>query len=204
MSKGNTLPDSIERLSRLLAKLPGLGSRSARRTVLYLLQNRETKFPEILHALEDLDKNIHTCTVCGNFDDHDPCRICNNPDRSNKQLCIVESVGDLWAMERSRLFKGRYHVLGGTLSALDGRTPDQLNLASLEGRIALEGITEVILALNATIEGQTTSHYILDMLNDTPLTITQLAQGLPIGGELEYLDEGTLFAALKSRRSARI
>lgn len=190
----------IEALSQALARLPGLGPRSARRAVLYLLKKREAALGPLLLALERVNERLSTCSVCGNVDTTDPCGICVDPRRDERALCVVEDVPDLWALDRSRLFPGRFHVLGGRLSALDGVRPEDLGIDSLIARVAAGGIDEVVLAMNATLEGQTTAHYIAERLERFPIRLTQLAHGLPVGGELDYLDEGTLAQALRARR----
>jgi recombination protein RecR len=190
----------IESLAQALARLPGLGPRSARRAVLYLLKRRENALVPLLRALETVSERLATCTDCGNVDTRNPCSICADTRRDGRMLCVVEDVPDLWALERSRLFPGKFHVLGGKLSALDGVRPEDLNIASLLSRIAEGGIDEVVLAMNATLEGQTTAHYIAERLETMPVRITQLAHGLPVGGELDYLDDGTLAQALRARR----
>ncbi len=187
-------------LTQALSRLPGLGPRSARRAVLHLLKKREAAMVPLLRALEKVSETLSTCHVCGNVDTTDPCGICNDPRRDARMLCVVEDVSDLWALERSRLFPGKFHVLGGRLSALEGVRPEDLNIASLLSRIAAGGIDEVVLAMNATLEGQTTAHYIAERLENAPVRITQLAHGLPVGGELDYLDDGTLAQALRARR----
>ena len=188
----------IERLIQLLAKLPGLGPRSARRAALALLKKRDTLLEPLSAALADAAEAIRTCEVCGNLDTASPCAICADPRRDPHILCVVEDVADLWALERAAIFRGRYHVLGGALSALDGVTPERLNVSGLLARVK-QGVDEVILAMNATVEGQTTAHYLMDLLGD--LKVTRLAHGVPVGGELDYLDEGTLSAAFKARRT---
>jgi recombination protein RecR len=190
----------IERLMQLLAKLPGLGPRSARRVALTLLKKRETLLDPLALALRDAAAAIRVCETCGNLDSVDPCTICRDPRRDTHVLCIVEDVADLWALERAGMFRGRYHVLGGALSALDGITPERLNLSSLLTRVN-EGVDEVVLAMNATVEGQTTAHYLVDVLAPSQVKVTRLAHGVPVGGELDYLDEGTLSAAFKARRA---
>jgi len=190
----------IENLAQALARLPGLGPRSARRAVLHLLKRREGAMLPLLRALEQVTEKLATCHVCGNVDTIDPCGICVDPRREGRMLCVVEDVSDLWALERSRLFPGKFHVLGGRLSALEGVRPEDLNIASLLSRITAGDIDEVVLAMNATLEGQTTSHYIAERLENAPIRITQLAHGLPVGGELDYLDDGTLAQALRARR----
>ncbi|MCH8155189.1 MAG: recombination protein RecR [Proteobacteria bacterium] len=209
----------LDRLIQLLARLPGLGPRSARRAALKMIQKPETLMLPLATALEQAAENIRACTTCGNLDTGDTCAICRDPARDGTLICVVEDVGDLWALERSGAFKGLYHVLGGTLSALDGRGPEQLNVAALvervqagadaetgEGRpdaaIGAGRPREVILALSATVDGQTTAHYIAERLAGLGVTISRLAHGVPVGGELDYLDDGTLSAALKARRPA--
>jgi recombination protein RecR len=188
----------IERLIQLLAKLPGLGPRSGRRAALHLLKRRESLLQPLAAALATAAERIRPCAVCGNLDTADPCAICADPRRDDAILCVVEDVADLWAIERTGAFQGRYHVLGGTLSALDGIGPEELNIDGLLRRAAAAG--EIVIALNATVEGQTTAHYIMDRLAPTGVAVTRLAHGVPVGGELDYLDEGTLSAALKARR----
>lgn len=190
----------IEALSGALARLPGLGPRSARRAVLWLVKNREQALPALLEALDTVSETLVECSICGNVDTTDPCGICADPRRDSKSLCVVEDVADVWALDRARLFQGRYHVLGGKLSALDGIGPDDLNIASLLARVEKGEIDEVVLAMNATLEGQTTAHYLAERLEQHRVRITQLAHGLPVGGELDYLDEGTLAQALRARR----
>ena len=190
----------IEQLAGALARLPGLGPRSARRAVLWLVKRRETGLVELLSALQEVQGKLVECSTCGNVDTTDPCGICADPRRDAKALCVVEDVSDLWALDRARLFTGRYHVLGGKLSALDGVGPDELAIPALLARVEAGGIDEVVLAMNATLEGQTTAHYIAERLEGLPVRITQLAHGLPVGGELDYLDEGTLAQALRARR----
>lgn len=190
----------IEALSQALSRLPGLGPRSARRAVLYLIKKREGALVPLLKALEQVNDRLATCSVCGNVDTTDPCGICADPRRDDRSLCVVEDVPDLWALDKSRLFPGRFHVLGGKLSALDGVRPEDLAIDSLIARISAGGIDEVVLAMNATLEGQTTAHYIVEKLEGFPIRLTQLAHGLPVGGELDYLDEGTLAQALRARR----
>jgi recombination protein RecR len=189
----------IERLIQLLAKLPGLGPRSARRAALVLLKKRDLLLEPLAAALRDAAAAIKTCEICGNLDTASPCAICRDPRRDPHILCVVEDVADLWALERAGVFRGRYHVLGGALSALDGVTPERLNVASLLERVKQVGVEEVILAMNATVEGQTTAHYLMDMMGT--MKVTRLAHGVPVGGELDYLDEGTLSAAFKARRA---
>ena len=190
----------IEALSGALARLPGLGPRSARRAVLWLVKNREQALPALLDALHAVSETLIECETCGNVDTKNPCGICADPRRDAKSLCVVEDVADVWALDRARLFQGRYHVLGGKLSALDGIGPEDLNIASLLDRVSDGKVDEVVLAMNATLEGQTTAHYLAERLDEHNLRITQLAHGLPVGGELDYLDEGTLAQALRARR----
>ena len=190
----------IEALSSALARLPGLGPRSARRAVLWLVKRREQALPALLEALTAVRDTLVECEICGNVDTRNPCAICSDPRRDPKSICVVEDVADLWALDRARLFAGTYHVLGGRLSALDGVRPEDLNIAALLTRVEGGGVDEVVLAMNATLEGQTTAHYIAERLESYPLRITQLAHGLPVGGELDYLDEGTLAQALRARR----
>ena len=188
----------IERLIQLLAKLPGLGPRSARRAALHLIRKREELLGPLAEAMARAHESIRTCTTCGNVDTLDPCSICRDPRRDPEVLVVVETVADLWALERAAAMRARYHVLGGTLSPLDGVGPAELNLATLPERVA-DGVKEVILAVNATVDGQTTAHYVTDMLAGLDVRTTRLAHGVPVGGELDYLDEGTLSAAMRSR-----
>ena len=190
----------IEALASALARLPGLGPRSARRAVLWLVKRRDSSLGQLLSALEAVQDKLVECGTCGNVDTRNPCGICADHKRDLKSLCVVEDVADLWALDRARLFTGRYHVLGGKLSAIEGVGPEELNIASLLTRVAEGGIDEIVLAMNATLEGQTTSHYLAERLEAFPVRITQLAHGLPVGGELDYLDEGTLAQALRARR----
>ena len=190
----------IETLTAALARLPGLGPRSARRAVLWLIKRREGALVQLLEALDAVREGLVECRTCGNVDTTDPCGICADPRRDPRALCVVEDVADLWALDRARLFAGRYHVLGGRLSALDGVRPEDLTIGMLIERVAHGGIDEVVLAMNATLEGQTTAHYIAERLEGYPIRLTQLAHGLPVGGELDYLDEGTLAQALRARR----
>ncbi|HCS18023.1 MAG TPA: recombination protein RecR [Erythrobacter sp.] len=190
----------IDRLILLLAKLPGLGPRSARRAALYLVKRRESLMQPLVKALADTAENVGACSDCGNLDVHDPCAICSDARRLRSVICVVEDVADLWALDRAKLFTGKYHVLGGKLSALDGVRPEDLNIASLMARVEEGGVDEIVLAMNATLEGQTTAHYLAERLEEHPVRITQLAHGLPVGGELDYLDEGTLAQALRARR----
>jgi recombination protein RecR len=189
----------LDTLIAQFAKLPGLGPRSARRAVLHLLKSKEKQLKPLAANLLSVAESIRACHICGNMDAVDPCSICADEKREKGVVCVVEDVADVWAIERCRLFKGVYHVLGGTLSAIDGRGPDQLAINPLIQRVAAGGITEIILATNATVEGQTTAHYIQRSLAPYSLTISRLAQGVPMGGELDYLDDGTLGAAFKAR-----
>ena len=191
----------IERLIQLLGRLPGLGPRSARRVALHLLKKRETLMQPLSSALADAAQSIRPCTTCGNLDTVDPCSICADATRDLGLICVVEDVGDLWAMERAKIFSGLYHVLGGTLSALDGIGPDELNIAGLVRRVAAGGVREVIVATNATVDGQTTAHYLAERLSTLGVPLTRLAHGVPVGGELDWLDDGTLATALKARRA---
>ena len=192
--------DDIERLINYLSKLPGLGPRSARRAALFLLKRREALLVPLLKALESAAESIKPCMRCGNLDSQDPCAICANPERDGSIICVVEEVADLWALERTLSFKGRYHILGGLLSALDGVGPKDLNIAAILARAEAPDVTEIILAMSATVDGQTTAHYVTDRLHGLDVRITRLAHGVPVGGELDYLDDGTLSAALKARR----
>lgn len=192
---------SLDSLIQQFSKLPGIGPRSARRMVLQLVRKKDTLMRPLIMALEHAMEHLTTCSVCGNLDSQNPCVICADDRRDASVLCVVEDLADLWAIERSRMFKGRYHVLGGTLSAIDGRGPEALAIPALLRRAQNNEITEVILATNATVEGQTTAHYIMDRLSDSNVKISQLAQGIPMGGELDYLDDGTLGAAIKARLS---
>jgi len=192
----------IDRLIELLARLPGLGPRSARRAVLHLIKKREALLLPLATALAAAAETIRACSRCGNLDTQDPCVICRDERRDPSLLCVVEEVADLWAIERSGAFGGRYHVLGGTLSALDGRGPEQLRVDDLVAGARAPEVREVILALSATVDGQTTSHYLSERLADLGVTVSRLAHGVPVGGELNYLDDGTLTAALKARRPA--
>ncbi len=192
--------NDLDNLINLLAKLPGLGPRSAKRAVLHLIKRREGLMLPLAVAMDSAAENIKTCSACGNVDVQDPCAICLDPRRDNTVLCVVEDVADLWALERTKAFKGHYHVLGGVLSALDGIGPNDLNIPRLVQRVTEDAVLEVILATGATVDGQTTAHYITDRLEDSDVTVSGLAQGIPVGGELDYLDDGTISAALKKRR----
>lgn len=191
----------LDRLISLLAKLPGLGPRSAKRAALHLLKKRDVLMAPLGVAMKEAAEKVTDCSICGNWDSQDPCGICAVPERETSTICVVQEVGDLWALERAGAHKGRYHVLGGVLSPLDGVEPDDLNIASLSQRVSSASVREVVLALSATVEGQTTSHYITERLEGFDVAITRLSHGVPIGGELDYLDEGTLAAAMKSRRA---
>ena len=198
MSKRIAGPE-IERLIQLLAKVPGLGPRSARRAALHLIKKKEQLLAPLAAAMTEALDKVRVCSTCGNVDTIDPCSICSDPRRDAATIIVVEDVADLWALERASGMNARYHVLGGTLSPLDGIGPDDLNVKSLVARIAGGDAKEVIIAVNATVEGQTTAHYLTDQISDFGLRVTRLAHGVPVGGELDYLDEGTLAAALKSR-----
>lgn len=193
-------PGEIEALIALMARLPGLGPRSARRAVLHMLRKRTLVLDPMLRSLNRVADSARDCSRCGNISEHDPCPVCADPKRETGILCVVEDVSDLWAMERAGGFRGRYHVLGGTLSAFGSVGPDNLRIPQLVRRITEENVTEVILALNATIDGQTTAHYIAEALAPSRVALSALAQGVPMGGELDYLDDGTITAALAARR----
>lgn len=192
----------IERLIALLAKLPGMGPRSARRATLALLKRREQLLTPLAQALADAAERVKTCSTCGALDTRDPCAVCADPERDGALICVVEEVGALWAMERGGSFRGRYHVMGGLLSALDGVGPDSLRIGSLVARAEAPVVTEVILALPATVDGQTTAHYLAERLAPCGVSITMLARGVPVGGELDWLDDGTIAQALRARRPA--
>ncbi|OPB29021.1 recombination mediator RecR [Bartonella sp. WD12.1] len=189
----------IERLIQLLARIPGLGPRSARRAALHLIKKKEILLEPLGAAIQEAVNKVSICSVCGNVDTTDPCLICTDPRRDNTTIIVVEDISDLWALERAGILPARYHVLGGRLSPLDGIGPDELNITSLINRVINDSIAEVILAVNATVEGQTTAHYITDQLSNFSVKITRLAHGVPVGGELDYLDDGTLAAALRAR-----
>lgn len=191
---------AVERLIQQLARLPGLGPRSARRAALHLLQRQEAALTPLIRALAEVESNIRVCQVCGNLDARDPCEICRDAERDAGAICVVEQVGDLWAFERAGAYRGRYHVLGGVLSALDGVRPEDLRIDALVGRAAAPEVEEVVIATNATLDGQTTAHYLAERLADCGVRITRLAHGMPVGGELDYLDDGTLATALRLRR----
>ena len=196
----SNISPEIEQLIKLLSKLPGLGPRSARRAALDLIKKRDGLMKPLASAIADAAEKISTCNTCGNVDAQNPCHICAAPNRDQSIICVVQEVGDLWAMERAGAFRGQYHVLGGTLSALDGVRPEDLNIAGLIERAGAGEVKEVILAMNATVDGQTTAHYITDHLERAEVTVSRLAHGVPVGGELDYLDDGTITAAMKSRR----
>ncbi|EJF80801.1 recombination protein recR [Bartonella sp. DB5-6] len=198
MSKHIAGPE-IERLIQLLARIPGLGPRSARRAALHLIKKKETLLEPLGAAIQTAVDKVCICSVCGNVDTIDPCSICTDPRRDDTTIIVVEDIADLWALERAKILAARYHVLGGRLSPLDGIGPDELKIAPLIQRVVENSITEIILAVNATVEGQTTAHYITDQLSNFSVKITRLAHGVPVGGELDYLDDGTLAAALQAR-----
>ena len=191
----------LDVLVRQLAALPGLGGRSARRIALHLLSAKGNKLDSLIHALTEASKSIVTCGTCGNLDSTDPCRVCREQSRDKTTLCVVAGVGDLWAVERTGAFKGQYHVLGGVLSALDGVGPDQLTINELLSRLREGAVAEVIIALSATVDGQTTAHYLMDHMAGMDIRVTRLAHGVPVGGALEFLDDGTIATAMKSRAS---
>ena len=192
--------EDIQNLIKALSKIQGFGNRSAVRATINLISNKKEKLEPLIDALTSVANNIKTCPVCGNFDTISPCSICNDIKRDNKILCIIPDISSLWAMERGNIFNGKYHITGGILSAINGIEPDDLNLANLKKRIEDEGIEEIILALPATIDAKITSHYIINLLKDTNVKITELAHGVPLGGELDYLDEGTIGEAIKQRK----
>ncbi|MGR6432495.1 recombination mediator RecR [Rhizobium sp. PAMB 3174] len=198
MAKRVTGPE-IEKLIQLLAKVPGLGPRSARRAALHLVKKKDQLLGPLADAMSDAHRNVKICSRCGNVDTIDPCTVCTDINRDQTVIIVVEDVSDLWALERAGAMNAAYHVLGGTLSPLDGVGPDDLNIRGLINRVAEGGVKELIIAVNATVEGQTTAHYITDQLADLDVKITRLAHGVPVGGELDYLDEGTLTAALRAR-----
>jgi len=197
----DTAGKEIDRLIGLMAKLPGLGPRSARRAVLQLVKKRTLLLEPLAVAMTEVAATARECVTCGNVGTADICDICNSPKRDDSVICVISDVADLWAMERSAVFKGRYHVLGGVLSALDGVGPEDLRIPQLVSRVENGPVTEIVLALSATIDGQTTAHYIADQLENTGAIVTSLAQGVPIGGELDYLDDGTITAAMKARKA---
>jgi recombination protein RecR len=189
----------LEKLIKKVSKLPGLGPRSSRRAVLYLLRDKEKLLLPLIEDMNNVANNIKKCIECGNLDENDICSICKNSSRNQNLLCVVETVADLWALERSNVYNGKYHILGGVLSAIDGINPDQLSINSLEKRLETKVFTEVIIAISATLDGQTTAHYLAERLSKLDLKITRLAHGLPVGGELDFLDDGTIAQALKAR-----
>ena len=189
----------LEKLIKKVAKLPGLGPRSSRRIVLHLLKDKDTLLLPIIEDMSKVANNVKKCVECGNLDENDICQICKNSSRNQTLLCVVETVADLWALERSNVYNGKYHILGGVLSAIDGINPDQLNIDSLEKRLESNVFTEVIIAISATLDGQTTAHYLAERLGKLDIKITRLAHGLPVGGELDFLDDGTIAQALKAR-----
>lgn len=191
---------SIEQLIKIISKLPSLGTRSARRIVLHLLKKKDALIPQLVDALQDVKEHIKVCEICGNYDTESPCSICSSATRDKNLLCIVQDINDLWALERGGLYKGHYHVLGGVLSAIEGVTPDDLNIGGLLERINKEQISEIILALPATVDGQITMHYISSLLKDKNIKISTLAQGIPVGAELDYMDDGTIKLALDMRK----
>ncbi len=200
MAKRVTGPE-IEKLIQLLARVPGLGPRSARRAALHMIKKKDQLLGPLAGAMSEAFDNVRECQTCGNIDTSSPCAICSDPRREQATLIVVEDVADLWALERAEVMNVRYHVLGGTLSPLDGIGPDDLSIAALVDRVEKENIAELVIAVNATVEGQTTAHYITDQLTGMDVKITRLAHGVPVGGELDYLDEGTLTAAMRSRTS---
>ncbi len=200
MYKPSSNNNELDHLISLLSKVPSLGPRSARRAALQLIKQKETLMRPLASALSNVADNVHPCTICGNLDVNNPCHICQSNKRDQSIICVIEDVSDLWALERSGAFRGLYHVLGGTLSALDGVGPDDLNIKSLLSRAENPQLQEIIIATNATVGGQTTAHYITEQMKNLAITITRLAHGVPIGGELDYLDDGTLTTALNARR----
>ena len=201
MPAANIGPE-LQRLIDLLAKMPGLGPRSAKRAALFLLKKREPVMRPLAFALADAADKVRACSRCGNLDSIDPCAICADPARDGSVLCVVQDVGDLWALERAGAHRGRYHVLGGLLSPLDGVGPEDLKIGDLVARAKTDEVREVVLALAATVDGQTTAHYLAEQLAPAGIAVTQLSQGVPVGGELDFLDEGTIAAAMKTRRPA--
>ena len=189
----------LEKLIKKVSKLPGLGPRSSRRVVLHLLKDKEKILLPLIEDLSTVANNIQSCNECGNIDENEICQICKDSSRNQNLLCVVETVADLWALERSNVYNGKYHILGGVLSAIDGVNPEQLNIASLEKRLENKSITEIIIAISATLDGQTTAHYLAEILSKFNINITRLAHGLPVGGELDFLDDGTIAQALKAR-----
>ena len=189
----------LEKLIKKVSKLPGLGPRSSRRAVLHLLKNKDKYLIPLINDLTEVAQNIRSCIECGNLDQDEICEICENPSRNANLICVVETVADLWALERTKVYNGKYHILGGVLSAIDGINPEQLNISSLEKRLQKQAISEVIIAISATLDGQTTAHYIAERLNPLKIKVTRLAHGVPVGGELDFLDDGTIAQALKAR-----
>lgn len=200
MYKTSSKNNELDHLINLLGKVPGLGPRSARRAALQLIKKKDSLMKPLSSALADVAENVHPCATCGNLDIENPCHICESPKRDRSIICVIEDVADLWALDRAGSYRGLYHVIGGTLSALDGVGPDDLNINTLIERANDSELKEIIIATNATVDGQTTAHYITEQLKSFDLTITRLAHGVPIGGELDYLDDGTLTTALNSRR----
>jgi len=200
MYRKSSYGSELDQLIKLLSKLPGFGPRSARRAVLQLIKKKDSVMRPLSTALAEVAEHVNPCSICGNLDTSDPCHICESDKRDRTTLCVIEDVADLWALERAGAYRGSYHVIGGTLSALDGVGPDDLNINSLIERAQADEVSEVIIATNATVDGQTTAHYITDRLKDCHVKVSRLAHGVPVGGELDYLDDGTLTAALKSRR----
>lgn len=200
MYKTSSKNNELDHLINLLGKVPGLGPRSARRAALQLIKKKDSLMKPLSSALADVAENVHPCATCGNLDIENPCHICESPKRDRSIICVIEDVSDLWALDRAGSYRGLYHVIGGTLSALDGVGPDDLNINTLIERANDFELKEIIIATNATVDGQTTAHYITEQLKSFDLTITRLAHGVPIGGELDYLDDGTLTTALNSRR----
>ena len=189
----------LEKLIKKVSKLPGLGPRSSRRAVLHLLKNKDKYLIPLINDLKEVAQNIRSCIECGNLDQDEICEICKSPSRNVNLICVVETVADLWALERTKVYNGKYHILGGVLSAIDGINPEQLNISSLEKRLQKQTISEVIIAISATLDGQTTAHYIAERLNPLKIKVTRLAHGVPVGGELDFLDDGTIAQALKAR-----
>ncbi|WP_138379190.1 recombination mediator RecR [Luteithermobacter gelatinilyticus] len=201
MYRTRTTNNDLDQLIQLLSRLPGLGPRSARRAVLHLIKKKDVLMRPLATSLATVAEHVHPCTTCGNLDISDPCHICEDERRDRGTICAIEDVADLWALERAGSFRGLYHVIGGTLSALDGIGPDDLNINGLIERAMEDEVSEVIIATNATVDGQTTAHYIADRLKGANVRITRLAHGVPVGGELDYLDDGTLTAALNARQN---
>lgn len=200
MYKSPSNNNELDHLINLLGKIPGLGPRSARRAALGLIKKKDALMRPLASALADVAENVHPCVTCGNLDVENPCHICENPKRDRTLICVIEDVSDLWALERAGSFRGLYHIIGGTLSALDGVGPEDLNISGLVKRASDPELKEIIIATNATVDGQTTAHYITEQLRPFDITVSRLAHGVPIGGELDYLDDGTLTTALNSRR----